>query len=206
MSSRILSAVIALIVTAGQAEASQESNEASIKKMFMVPITRRSVSMPITLTQQYITEYHVNSIIAEANGEDFEPKHFSETVLDLSRGNELEKKLNDTVKFNDGAALEEGPDDSTISFIDLANQLNLAYTGPVFFGTPLQGSIDSEFVYDTGSGYLTTTSSDCLGCDSQYYDAETSLSNKKIDEEPKVLRYGSATVFGSVSYDRVCLA
>ena len=27
-----------------------------------------------------------------------------------------------------------------IEYIDLVNQLNLAYTGPVFFGTPLQGN------------------------------------------------------------------
>ena len=98
-------------------------------------------------------------------------------MLDLSRGNELEKKLNDTVKISAEAALEEGPVDSSISFVDLANELNLAYTGPVFFGTPLQGTIDSEFVYDTGSGYLATTSSDCFGCDSQYYNVESSLSS-----------------------------
>ena len=74
--------------------------------------------MPITLTQQYLTEYHVNSILAEARGEDFQPKHFTETRLDLVQSTELENKI----KFDDGAALEEGPDDQmTISLIDLAN-------------------------------------------------------------------------------------
>jgi hypothetical protein len=43
-------------------------------------------------------------------------------------------------------------DDRTI---DLLNSSNLAYSGPVFLGTPLQGNPDSKFIYDTGSGFLT---------------------------------------------------
>lgn len=48
--------------------------------------------------------------------------------------------------------------------IDLTNSNNLAYTGPVFLGTPLQGSNSSDFIYDTGSGYLTVKSTDCADC------------------------------------------
>ena len=55
--------------------------------------------------------------------------------------------------------------------IPLANANNLAYTGPVFLGTPLQGSATSEFVYDTGSGFLTVNSKDCSTCTSKYYDS-----------------------------------
>lgn len=46
--------------------------------------------------------------------------------------------------------------------IELVNKQNLAYTGPVLFGTPLQtGGSTSNYVYDSGSGYLTTTSTSC---------------------------------------------
>ena len=45
--------------------------------------------------------------------------------------------------------------------IDLASKTNIAYTGPVFLGTPLQGSNSSVFLYDSGSGYLMVTESAC---------------------------------------------
>ena len=81
----------------------------------------------------------------------------------------------------------------------------MAYTGPVYFGTPIQGNEDSDFVYDTGSGYLVTTSSDCDLCDSQYFDPSLSTSGSVVSSSPKILRYGSATVFGTIVNDRVCL-
>ena len=59
----------------------------------------------------------------------------------------------------------------TASSFDLVDQHNVAYLGPVFMGTPLQGSFDSNFVYDTGSGYLITTSTNMSYSlfSSQYY-------------------------------------
>ena len=54
-------------------------------------------------------------------------------------------------------------DGATISFV---NQQNLIYTGPVYFTSEFQGAgSESEFIYDTGSRDLTTTSTLCnFGC------------------------------------------
>ena len=58
--------------------------------------------------------------------------------------------------------------------IILKNLQNTCYTGPILFGTPLAGSTDSEFVFDTGSAWLAVTSEECSGCSKKYYDAEAS--------------------------------
>ena len=91
--------------------------------------------------------------------------------------------------------------------IDLLNRLNLAYSGPVYFGTPLQLSANdsSDFIYDTGSGYLTTTSSDCHSCPSQYYDPPTSNSARVSSSRTKKLDYGSANLVGYMGTDFVWL-
>ena len=53
--------------------------------------------------------------------------------------------------------------DSSGKVIPLKNIQNLSYLGPVYFTDSFQGSDapQSEFVYDTGSGDLTVTSTDC---------------------------------------------
>ena len=48
--------------------------------------------------------------------------------------------------------------------ISLENHANLAYVGPIFVGTPLQGSNLTSYIYDTGSGYLTVPSASCVTC------------------------------------------
>ena len=48
--------------------------------------------------------------------------------------------------------------------LNLTNNADLAYVGPIFLGTPLQGSNQTAYIYDTGSGYLTIPSSTCLTC------------------------------------------
>ena len=53
--------------------------------------------------------------------------------------------------------------------VDLKNTNNNSYAGPLFFGTPLQGSKSGKFIYDTGSGWLTVTSKDCKFCITKYY-------------------------------------
>ena len=60
-------------------------------------------------------------------------------------------------------------------------------------------------MYDTGSGYLTTTSTVCDVCDTQYFDPLDSTSGGVISNKPKILRYGSATLAGLMVRDRVCL-
>ena len=81
----------------------------------------------------------------------------------------------------------------------------MAYTGPVFLGTPLQGSYDSNFIYDTGSGYLITTSKNCTFCNTQYYDQEASTSAAQTNDTAVNLVYGSADVTGYLVEDVVCL-
>ena len=84
--------------------------------------------------------------------------------------------------------------------------MNLAYTGPVYFGTPLQtDGKEPEFVYDTGSGYLTTTSTVCNNCGTQYYDPAVSDSAEVVSEASKKLEYGSATLVGYMGSDEVCV-
>ena len=66
---------------------------------------------------------------------------------------------------------------------------------------------DSEFVYDTGSGVLTTTSVDCIsGCETSYYDQSRSTTAVTISANDSVLRYGSATLQGKYVQDTTCVA
>jgi hypothetical protein len=76
--------------------------------------------------------------------------------------------------------------------LDLANGNNLSYTGPVLIGTPLQGLPTSEFVYDTGSGYLTVTASGCSNCSSIYYNPALSSTAQSSTYVQNSLTYGSA--------------
>ena len=89
----------------------------------------------------------------------------------------------------------------------MLNNMNLAYTGPVYFGTPIQHNDNgAEFVYDTGSGYLTTTSTLCSSCGSQYYDPSESTSFKVVQTQDMELDYGSANLVGKLASDRTCLS
>ena len=90
--------------------------------------------------------------------------------------------------------------------IELVNSLNLSYSGPVYFGTPLQiGQNTSNYIYDTGSGYLTTTSTACSTCSTHYYDPTSSTTAKVESKEQKKLDYGSAALKGYLGTDQVCL-
>ena len=52
--------------------------------------------------------------------------------------------------------------------LNITNNADLAYVGPIFLGTPLQGSNQTAYIYDTGSGYLTIPSSACLTCNATF--------------------------------------
>jgi hypothetical protein len=60
----------------------------------------------------------------------------------------------------------------------LANFENLVYAGPMYAGTPTQGSGKGKFVYDTGSGYFVISGNDCTTCNSKYYRPATSSTSK----------------------------
>ena len=92
---------------------------------------------------------------------------------------------------------------------NLTNNNNLAYAGPLYFGTPLQvdGSDERAFIYDSGSGWLTVTASDCSTCSAGYkcYNPSTSTTSKAVASDTYELDYGSASLHGSTYSDRVCL-
>ena len=57
-------------------------------------------------------------------------------------------------------------------YLPLYNTLNLYYSGSVYIGTPQQGG--SEFIFDSGSGYLTTTTTGCSSCTSHVFNSAAS--------------------------------
>ena len=93
--------------------------------------------------------------------------------------------------------------------INLSNNGDLAYTGPVVLGTPLQGSNNTAYIYDTGSGFLTIPSISCVTCNVtfRYSSALSSTSNQNYTGYSNtLLRYGSASLTGYMMADRVCLS
>jgi hypothetical protein len=89
--------------------------------------------------------------------------------------------------------------------LDLTNSNNLYYTGPVFLGTPLQGSSTGEFVYDTGSGWLAVKTQGCTNCGNIYYNPASSSTAAASSYVQSQLVYGSATLNGQSGADTVCL-
>ena len=80
----------------------------------------------------------------------------------------------------------------------------------MLFGTPLQGYEGSSFIYDTGSGYLTTTTTACSyisGCSTTYYDQGLSSTAATVQPQTeRTLVYGSAELRGFDGTDIVCLS
>ena len=93
--------------------------------------------------------------------------------------------------------------------LPLANTENLYYAGSVYIGTPQQGG--SEFIFDSGSGYLTTTSVGCLTCNTTapvYNPAASSTYSKDTTgtyASTISLSYGSADLKGYMGTDVVSL-
>jgi len=91
--------------------------------------------------------------------------------------------------------------------IDLKGQTNIAYTGPVFFGSPLQGTNSSVFLYDSGSGYLMVTESGCSTCTTQYFNTTKSQTHSNSTTyTANAMGYGSAKFSGYMATDLVCLS
>ena len=94
--------------------------------------------------------------------------------------------------------------------VKLTNLGNVAYLGPMYFTDQFQGSDlgrPPAFVYDSGSGDLTTTSADCgSSCSSHVYDFSKSTTAHRVTDTVDTLKYGSATLQGYYVEDTVCLA
>mmetsp|Transcript_20447 Transcript_20447/g.28252 ORF Transcript_20447/g.28252 Transcript_20447/m.28252 type:complete len:123 (+) Transcript_20447:284-652(+) len=71
----------------------------------------------------------------------------------------------------------------------------------------MQEPTTSEFIYDTGSGYLTVTGYNCTTCTLgyRYYDPKNSTTATGEIDSNKTLSYGSATLNGFMMRDNVCL-
>ena len=152
---------------------------AATGKSYTIPIKKTLLSKPVTKTQKMLTDYHHKYLLKKYEG-----------LLQL-KGSQVKEEGKKRLKQS----------------IDMINNMNLAYTGPVHFGTPTQMNDDSEFVYDTGSGYLTTTSTSCSSCGSKYYDPDASNpSSVSSGSGRKELDYGSASLVGYLGSDQVCLA
>lgn len=73
-------------------------------------------------------------------------------------------------------------------------------------GTPLQGTQEDLYVYDTGSGYLTVSASDCVNCYDHIYDAaNSSTSSNCTTWAADALYYGSTTLYGNMVNDTACI-
>jgi len=77
----------------------------------------------------------------------------------------------------------------------------------MMIGTPYQGSLNSKFVYDSGSGYLAVTSSNCTTCSNgyQYYNPDNSSTASKTLTPNKTVEYGSASLTGYMMRDNACM-
>ena len=88
----------------------------------------------------------------------------------------------------------------------LKNREDVSYTGTVFFGTPLQGSATDEYIYDTGSGYLTVAGTDCSNCHHKIYNPYASSTYEPSTNQVDQLDYGSCTLEGTMVIDSACLS
>lgn len=64
---------------------------------------------------------------------------------------------------------------------------------------------EMNVVYDTGSDWLVIKADDCSNCVGNLYNYENSDSFKRATKIESERNYGSASLKGYESYDRVCL-
>jgi len=91
----------------------------------------------------------------------------------------------------------------------LLNRADTQYTGPAYLGTPYQSSgANSKFVYDTGSGFLTVTSSTCSSCTTKMYNSAASSTSQVgyTGYTDTQLNYGSASLNGAMHSDNMAIS
>ncbi len=71
---------------------------------------------------------------------------------------------------------------------------NIAYSGPVYIGTPQQGTSSSKFIYDSGSGYLLVSSSNCSSCTTKFYDQNASTTASQSPLTQTTMAYGDSNM------------
>lgn len=91
---------------------------------------------------------------------------------------------------------------------NVTNFNNTAYYGPMYFGTPKQGSKSSLFYYDTSSTYTTVTSANCSTCNTTYYNSNLSSTYVDLSEgNVQSLSYinPSVALTGAMAADTACI-
>mmetsp|Transcript_12965 Transcript_12965/g.12841 ORF Transcript_12965/g.12841 Transcript_12965/m.12841 type:complete len:219 (-) Transcript_12965:503-1159(-) len=97
-----------------------------------------------------------------------------------------------------GESNEDVPNSSFV--VDLVNEHEIAYNGPIYIGS----NLDHSFIqYDSGSAALTATSPKCDTCETTFYDPDTSITAVFIKTGTE--DYGGAHLEGSFYTDSVSL-
>ena len=101
-------------------------------------------------------------------------------------------------------SLASGPGEYTVN---MANFINLQYTGPLMFGSPQQGNQDSKFFYDTGTGVAITTGTDCdNSCSTHYYDRNKSRTAQIVESNASLDNLIMGSLNGTYVKDTVCIS
>lgn len=85
------------------------------------------------------------------------------------------------------------------------------YTGPAYFGTPLQtDKTSSTFAYDTSASFTAVTSRYCYNCNTHYYDYYQSTSYIPMPSYYNLTKVGlvfdrNVTFNGYYMEDYICL-
>ena len=118
----------------------------------------------------------------------------------ISDDNGFSIKIDRRVRVRNGRKTLKGTAAQTK--LDLINNYNLEYVGPMFLGDKLK---EVQVVYDTGSDWLVVgNAEECVTCDSTPYDSSDVKSFKPIENSDMELTYGSAYVMGFMATDNVC--
>lgn len=133
--------------------------------------------------------------------ESFERKKLKRNIKRM----ELKNRLKDVApKTKTGRSSRNGKrlQQATDPTINLVNEFNTMYHGPVFVGSDNQ---KMDVVYDTGSDWLVVEDTACETCYGTNFNTTTSSTFNELSAEEEERLYGSAALKGVRVTDKVCL-
>ena len=90
--------------------------------------------------------------------------------------------------------------------VGLNSFMHIAYLGPINLGVTADNkSQEAMVVYDTGSSWLSVTSSMCSNCPIKSYDLKKTTTEVTVDYKLEHEYYGRAEILGQMVTDTVCL-